>query len=207
MDSFSPQTTSQREYPSGFETVSLSTSFVQPITRTAYSIPADERGTYESLRLMACAVRGEMEPDYSGYKDEFNRRAADQAVSSSGAKTRDGVIAALFAFVRDGIRYIDHPPHQQVVQDCRRTLELGSGDCVSKSVCLSTLLATQGIESQFVAQHPSHESGFSHVYVEIVDDGLALDSICDGKDGRPIFGVGDRSKLSDEGFELSWSIF
>lgn len=156
---------------------------------------------------MAAAVRGEMEPDYSGYQDEFNRRAASQIVFSSGAKTREDQIAALFAFVRDRIRYLDHPPHMQVCQDARRTLQLKTADCVSKSILLSTLLATQGIESQFIAQRPSHESGFSHVYVEIVDSGMALDSICDGKEGRPMFGVGDRNKLPDEGFELSWSIF
>lgn len=206
MSGFSPQI-SQREYPTGSEIISPLTSSVdQPITRTAYAIQKDERGTYDSLRLMASAVRGEIEPDYSGYQDEFNYRAANQIISGSGAKTQEGLIAALFRFVRDRIVYVDHPMNMQVVQDAKRTLQLGIGDCVSKSVLLSTLLVTQGIESRFVAQHPSHESGFSHVYVELNDE-QALDSICDGKEARPFFEVGDRNKLPDEGFELSWSVF
>lgn len=180
------------------------------VSRSAYPIPGDERGTYESLRLMACAVLGEMEPDYSGYRDECNYRVAIEIVSGLGVTNwgsrQNDSIAALFNFVRDQIDYIDHPPYQQVVQDCRRTLQFRSGDCVSKSVCLSTLLGALQIETQFVAQHPAPESSFTHVYVELID-GTALDSICDGKQGRPLFQVGDRHHIPDNGFEMSWKIF
>lgn len=210
MSGFSPQL-SQREYPNESEIVSPLTP--SEITREDYVMLPAEQGTYQALRLMASCVRGECGPDFSGYQDGFNTRAANQIVSSLGAKTQDALIAALFQFVRDHIRYVDHPAFMQVVQDCKRTLQLKSGDCVSKSVCLATLLACLGIESKFVAQHPSAQQAFNHVYVEI-DGGagggaITLDSIADGKDGRPFFNVGDRQKLpdSEDSFELSWSIF
>lgn len=167
-------------------------------------------GTFQALALMASAVRGEGPPDYSGYQDEFNIRAAGDIISAYTAYT--GIsqypVAALFYFCRDQIEYLDHPFNTQQVQDCRRTLEKRSGDCVSKSVCLATLLATQGVHSRFVAQCPDGEE-YSHVYVEawLSDAWVSLDPVASGTGNRPLGGIGWRQPLSDGSFESTQEIF
>jgi len=207
MDAFFPAIKASNAPPIYPTVETVSASAPSNITRTDYVMADGEQGTYQALRLMADAVRGDCGPDYSGYLDDFNYRAANQIVSGLGIRGAHDVIAALFRFVRDQIAYVNHPMNLQVVQDCRRTLELRTGDCVSKSVCLATLLAAQGIPSRFVAQHPNHDQSFSHVYVETSEGQVALDSIADGKEGRPLFSVNQRPLLPNGGFEMPWKIF
>jgi len=174
----------------------------------AYSPLAEGvEGTFQTLDAMRAAVLGRIGPDYSGYTDPFNISAAKNICSRVTGQTPQEQIAALFNFCRDQIQYINHPWDMQVVQDCKRTLELRTGDCVSKSICLSTLLATQGITSRFRAQCPDGE-GFSHVYVEAWNGAwVALDPTADGKDGRPLFDPGQFQRLPDGGCETTFDIF
>lgn len=164
------------------------------------------QGTFQTLGAMSRAVRGQIAPDFSGHSDAYNQQAAMLIV---GGPWKSKAPQALFNFTRDQIIYANHPWNMQVIQDCRRTLQAGSGDCVSKSVCLSTLLACWGIVSRFVAQCPDGE-GFNHVYIEYENlDGqwVALDPTGDGKDARPWFDVGDFQRLPDGGFETTYEIF
>ena len=162
-------------------------------------------GTIQTLELMASTVRGGMPPDYAGIADGLVRQTATAIV---GRHRGSSPLAALFEYVRDQIKYIDHPWDQQVVQDCTRTLELRTGDCVSKSVCLATLLGALQFTSRFVAQCPNGID-FQHVYVEVWDGAqwLPLDATADGKDGRPLGGVGWFQALPDYGCEMTQSIF
>lgn len=160
-------------------------------------------GTFESLDAMRAAVLGQIPPDYSGYLDEWNIRAAEKICANVPDQNPRAQIAALFNYVAHTIKYLPHPIGQQRVQDCRRTLELGSGDCVSKSVCLATLLACLGHTSRFVAQCPDGDS-YSHVYVECqLADGifLALDPVAEDKP------IGWSQPLPDGGFETTCEIF
>lgn len=160
-------------------------------------------GTFQTLDAMAQAVRGEISPDHSGYQDLYNAQAA-------GAIARGSVSApaALLRFVRDSILYVEHPWNMQVVKDCRRTLESGSGDCVSKSVCLATLLAACDITPRFVAQATDGQN-FDHVYVQALLDGqwVSLDPTADGRDGRPLGDVGWSQTLPQGGIETTYIIF
>src|SRR5262245_21982003 len=125
-----------------------------PVTVTEVPLADGADGTFQSLDAMAAAVSGEIPPDYSGYRDQANREAAERIVSGVAGQDARGEIDACFRFVRDVLTYRNHPLNQQRVQDCQRTLQLGSGDCVSKSVCLATLLACLGYDVHFVAQCP-----------------------------------------------------
>jgi len=150
---------------------------------------------------MRDAVLGGIPPDYSGYLDPYNISAARRICAQvRGEQTPQ--IAALFDYVAHHLHYVDHPPNEQVVQDCRRTLEIGSGDCVSKSVCLATLLACLGYHPRFVAQCVDG-ADFSHVYVEVLIDGqwYALDPVASSQP------IGWTQKTLDGGFELPWPIF
>jgi hypothetical protein len=161
-------------------------------------------GTFQTLDAMRRAVLGQISPDFSGFSDAYNQQAAASIVGPF----KNNAPRALLDYCRDQIQYVNHPWDLQVVQDCRRTLESGSGDCVSKSVCLATLLAVWGIESRFVAQAPQ-DGDFSHVYVEANLDGqwVALDPTADGKDGRPFSNVGWFQRLPDGGFETAYTVF
>lgn len=169
-------------------------------TPTVEYIPLEEgsAGTYQSLEAMAQAVRGQVGPDYSGWQDPYCQRAARSICAGFKGDGPRRDLAALFDFCAHRLTYIAHPMNMQVVQDCRRTLEIGSGDCVSLSVCLATLLACRGHKSQFVAQCVDGEE-FSHVYVEC--DNLALDPIAADKP------MGWRQPLLDGGFEMPYPIF
>lgn len=189
-----------------FGAASTSVQHPAPNARAAISyepLREGDAGTRQTLEAMARAVRGQIPPDFSGYLDPTIRATALFLTYNV-----TDPIWALFRFVRDDIAYLEHPPDMQVVQDARRTISLRRGDCVSKTVCLATLLATRGYFSRFVAQDEDGQ-GFSHVYLE-VKDGLAwvaLDPVADGLFGRPLGGIGWRNDLPASGFELYQSIF
>lgn len=167
-------------------------------------LPPNYLGTFQALDAMRLAVLGAMPPDFSGYADSFNKGVADAICNGAvGLDTRpdSAQIAALFDFVSHSLAYVPHPFNQQVVQDCRRTIEIGSGDCVSKSVCLATLLACQGIRSRFVVQNDGDE--FFHVYVEALTPSgwMALDPVATDE------AQGWTQPLPDGGFQTTWEIF
>lgn len=168
-----------------------------------YPLEAGAEGTYQTLDAMAACVRGECPPDFSGYHDEYVRRKAEELVRNVPSQNSEKEVRALFEFVRDRLKYQKHPINQQRIQDCRRTLEIGSGDCVSKSVCLATLLAALGYECRFVAQNPTGEE-YTHVYVEVLDDSgewRPLDPVAEHKP------MGWTQPLFATGHETPWAIF
>lgn len=162
-----------------------------------------DAGTFQTLDAMRDAVLGRLPPDFSGWRDEFNFRVAYEICDGISGQNAQAQIAALFDWVIQNITYTPHPLNQQTVQDAKRTMELRSGDCVSLSVLLATLLACLGYTSQFIAQWPDGEEA-SHVYVEVFlpnGETLALDAVA--KD-QPI---GWRQQTLDGGFEVAWEIF
>lgn len=184
-----------------------------PAANTTYKpLAAGTQGTIQTLSAMAQAVTRGLPPEYSGYTSEENRAAAKAL--TSGAHTDDERMAALYYFARDQVSYIDHPWWAQVVQDAKRTNAFRSGDCVSKSVLLSTYLAAVNIKSRFVAQASTPE-GFDHVYVEALrgregemgSGAIALDPTADGRGGRPRGDIGWTQTLADGGFEMAYTIF
>jgi len=169
-----------------------------PPSITETPLPSGTAGTFATLEAMSQCVRGEVPPDFSGYDDPWVRQCAEQITFGSSND-----LQSVFGFVTEWIEYVPHPINAQVVQDCRRTIEIGSGDCVSMSVCVATLLASLGYQVRFVAQFPNDETQYSHVYTECFDRGrwIAIDSVA--KD-RPL---GWSQNLPDGGFETTWEIF
>lgn len=167
------------------------------------ALPDGDGATFVTLEAMKDAVLGRIAPDYSGYKDSFVCRAAHHICASTptGCSNRSQ-IAALFNFVAQQIKYEPHPLNQQTLQDARRTIEIGSGDCVSKSVLLATLLACLGRRPYFIAQWLDGEEA-SHVYVGLMLDGeeLRLDPVASDEP------MGWSQPTLDGGFELPWGIF
>lgn len=147
-------------------------------------------GTEETLAIMAAAVRGELEPDHSGFRDEYIRSCAASITSATTGHDVLGDLHALFNFVRDKIKYLRDPVDLERVQDAKRTLQLGTGDCDDKCVLLATLLASIGYLPRFTVQS-QNSIDFDHVYVEVLDDQdqagawIPLDPTADGLNGTP----------------------
>jgi transglutaminase-like putative cysteine protease len=168
-------------------------------------LPDGDGATFMTLDAMVDAVHGRIGPDYSGFRDPYIVKFANDLYDKTlGQHIRERV-ASLFNWVITNIAYEPHPINQQTLQDAKRTLELRKADCVSLSVLLATLLAAldYSLTSRFVAQWVDGEEA-SHVYVEVhMPDGewLALDAVA--KD-QP---MGWRQPTLDGGFEVAWEIF
>ena len=151
------------------------------------------QGTFQTLAVMAQAVRGEIGPDFCGYQSPYIQ----------GFAQRLGSVDACFNYVSKQIQYLAHPVDAQIVQDACRTLQFRTGDCVSKSVLLATLLASLGYHVRFVAQYYSDAQMYSHVYVEALLNGdwVQLDPVASDKP------MGWSQSLPDSGFETAYEIF
>lgn len=179
-------------------------SLLAPPTPSIETLPLADgtAGTYQTLEAMASCVRGECPPDFCGYQDEAIRKFAQHLANR--ALTSREEIKALFDFVARQIKYLAHPMDQQIVQDACRTIQFKTGDCVSLSVLLATLLAALDYPVKFIAQYPSDKTGYSHVYVLTQDESgneIRLDPVA--KDEA----MGWSQKLPDGGFETSFDIF
>lgn len=166
------------------------------------ALPDGDGATFITLDAMKDAVLGRVGPDYSGYQDSLVCRATHNICGKSPGLSTRSQIVALFNFVTHQIKYEPHPLNQQTLQDARRTIEIGSGDCVSKSVLLATLLACFGHRPYFIAQWVNGEEA-SHVYVALNLDGeeLRLDPVASDKP------MGWSQQTLDGGFEIVWEIF
>jgi len=168
-------------------------------TVTYENLPQGIRGTHRTLAVMASAVRGELPPDYCGFRSESIRQSALSMCVGLQGHDSVGEIMALFFFVRDRIRYRYDPIDTERVQDAATTLALQSGDCDDKCVLLASLLASLGHWPQFVAQSQDGRE-FDHVYVEAWCNGewLALDPTADGWHGMHLAQIDWRNPAKQE---------
>lgn len=131
----------------------------KPVWSATTRLPRGNRGTVQTLRLMAHFCR----------RDAGNqelRNVAHRIIGSIAGHDFSGEIRALYEFCRDQIRYRKDPVDVERVQDALRTLQFGSGDCDDKSVLLATLLATCGHRARFCVSGPA-PGQWTHVYVEV----------------------------------------
>lgn len=151
-------------------------------------------GTFQTLGAMAACVRGEIAPDFCGYECLKVRSLAESLIT----------IEACFDYVAHKIAYGAHPIDRQVIQDACRTIQFKTGDCVSKSVLLASLLFAAGYPCKFIAQYWDDEQCYSHVYILARDEfgnEVRLDPVASDQP------IGYSQPLPDTGFETSWEIF
>jgi hypothetical protein len=168
-------------------------------------LPDGIPGTIRTLAAMAAAVRGDVGPDYCGYRSEQIRRAAIRICMGIRGHDSQGELGALFEFVRDQVRYRADPWDTERVQDPCQTLLLESGDCDDKCVLLAALVASLGYLPRFVVQSQDRQF-FDHVYLEVERSGqwVALDPTADGQSGLELATVGWRNPT---GCEWIYQIF
>lgn len=122
-------------------------------------LPPGASGTKATLQLMSRLVnRYKRSPDV--------RESALSLISDLLQKDRRGEAAAIFAFVRDHIRYVRDIRGLETVQTPPVTLDIAAGDCDDKSTLLAAMLESIGFPTRFVAVGHSAPGSYSHVYVE-----------------------------------------
>ena len=130
-----------------------------PAFAELYTLPEGAAGTRATLRLMSRLVKAaRIEPTI--------RSTASDLVMGNLPGDYRGEAESCFLFVRDSIRYLQDTADMQVVNNPLVTLSQRSGNCVQKSVLLSSLLESIGHPCRFVALGYSKPGDFEHVFTE-----------------------------------------
>lgn len=117
----------------------------QPQARPAEYVLAD--WSYRSPAERMAFLRSVVE---DAAQDTRIRAFAVAILSAGGFVARDYETHArlLFAWVQQSIKYV--PEEGEILQDPRKTLELGFGDCDDQVILLATLFAAVGLPFRFV---------------------------------------------------------
>lgn len=132
----------------------------QPVTTTLTYLPRGQKGTVQTLRLMAHYCRRDAASSQL-------RAIAHKIIGNVSGHDFNGEIRALFSFVREQIIYRKDPMEVERVQDALRTLQFGSGDCDDKVTLLVTLMAICGHRARFCVSGKA-PGVWSHVYCEVM---------------------------------------
>jgi len=163
--------------------------------QTIFSLQPGRDGVFQTAEMMAACVRGEVGPDHNGFQSPAVAKLGREIESIFYGQSFP---QAVFNYAQFCLSYVEHPFDLQVVQDCIATAEQGSGDCVSFSVFIATLLASRKIPVCFVFQDVTGEE-YTHVYCEALINHklIALDAV--SKEA-----MGWRQPLQATGFETTW---
>lgn len=129
-------------------------------------------GTMGRLQIIADKV-------IEGSRDPVVRRVAARILTGGGGgdgrwavreKDWPNEVRAIFAFVRNNIRYTRDPPDRDFYQRARRILETRAADCDDLTIILGSLLMTVGYPLKFkiVAVRPPgtpKPDDFNHIYL------------------------------------------
>src|SRR5438874_11348942 len=118
-------------------------------TLQRFDYPDGESMTVGTLRTMAQLVRTQSE--HPRIRARARRVLADAGVASMDY---DGMLRAVFAFVRDHVRYVRDPVGAEYVTDpVELDYQIDDGDaaedCESLALYAATLLASIGMVSEF----------------------------------------------------------
>lgn len=131
----------------------------QHIPYALSALPSGDAGIATTLKAMVRLTR-------AAKTDPSLRQFAASLVQGLSQKDFPGELNAVFAFVRDRIRYLRDIRDVETLQTPQRTLEIRQGDCDDKSVLLATLLEQVGFTTRFKAVGV-RGGPLSHVYVQV----------------------------------------
>lgn len=127
-----------------------------------------EAGSLQTLAVMAEAVRRSvgMENDRRYNVDLGLRDFALEIVEGVRGHQDVELVDTLFYYTRDRIKYRKDPYGFEKIQDSRRTIASGIGDCGDKTVLLAVLASLLGYQSRFIVLSYKPPA-FQHVYIEV----------------------------------------
>lgn len=145
----------------------------------AYSSPASyevrgllpgKQGTEQTLAEMAKIVRRDsIDPGLVALSRKI--------VSGVAPHDERGEVQAVYDYVKRAIRYVQDPADTEWVQDTRRSLDFGAGDCDDKATALASLLGAIGYLCRFAVC--SYEADplaqYDHVWVQAPINGQYVD--------------------------------
>lgn len=128
------------------------------------------QGTEQTLAEMAKIVRRDS-------RDPAIVALARQIVAGVAPHDEQGEVKAVYDYVKRAIRYVQDPADTEWVQDTRRSLDFGSGDCDDKATALGSLLGAIGFNSRFtVCGYDSDPlAQYDHVWIQTMVAGRWLD--------------------------------
>lgn len=126
------------------------------------------RGIRQTVGVMRAMVQ-----DYR--TDPVIRRAAVDAIFNAPEKGELAEARAVFALVRDSIRYVRDVHEVETLQSPVVTLLSRIGDCDDQSTLLAALLESVGYPTRFVVAGYSVPGELEHVYLQALIDGAWCD--------------------------------
>jgi len=133
-------------------------------TITTGKLPPGDAGIKKTLEIMQQLSR-------AGALRREVRETAIEIVRGSGTAPHDslGELAALFAFVRDRVRFTGDIAGVETIQAPHYTLHVMAGDCDDRAVLLVALARSIGLDAKLrfrvIGANPRRPGTFSHVYV------------------------------------------
>jgi transglutaminase-like putative cysteine protease len=134
------------------------------ITATPLSYADGKRGVFQTLDLMRQFVE-------SGKRDPSIIKAARAAVYMTPEKSALHEIDAVFAVVRDGVRYVNDVYNVETLSEARKTLQGRQGDCDDQVILLCSLFEAIGYATRFVVAGYNSPDTFEHVYCQVQTTG------------------------------------
>lgn len=168
--------------------------------RAHYDIADGDRGTvFETIPWMRRLI-------LEGAKDDLVVRRTREVIEASQELHP---VESIFRFVRSLPYVVDEELSRrwgfgeetsEVLQGAPGQLALAEiglpveGDCDCRTILLGAMLASLGYETALVVVRGEGREDYSHVYLEVEVEGLGrvpLDTIMDGKGGRPLLQAGE----------------
>jgi hypothetical protein len=144
---------------------------IHSTTGPIYSVPllGGDAGTEQTI----WKLRGLID---DAWKDSYVNRTAIDIVRNAGVQPYDtwGQIRAIYNWILGSFYFVNDPVTKEAIRPTTELLELMAGDCDDINAnLLPALLGTIGYETRFVtiAADPQHPDNFSHIYVEVFQDG------------------------------------
>jgi hypothetical protein len=139
-----------------------------PLSGTLRSMPGGMRAPYFTLRQMRRLVN-----EWKTAPEILQAATNLVFTVPSGDDWREA--AALFEWVRDGVRYLRDVHGIEVLSTPGVTLQRRVGDCDDKATLLATLFEAVGLPTRFVIAG-YRGPDFEHVYLQVLIGGQWIDA-------------------------------
>jgi hypothetical protein len=150
---------------------------VVALSGTIRALAPGEAGVYQTLGVMRAMVNAHR-------TDLAMRNAATSAIFLTPERNELHEVEALFALVRDNVRYVRDVYGVETLTAPGKTLALRLGDCDDQSVLLATLLESVGYPTRFVVAAYQDAGQLEHVYLQTFAGGQWIDM--DPTERRPM---------------------
>lgn len=122
-------------------------------------IPNGDAGAIATVAAMRSLVRE--------YRRHPTIRAAALSITfTTPERDQPAEVEALFAFVRDHVRYVRDVHEIETIATPTKTLETRMGDCDDQAALLAALLESIGYPTRFVVASYNGSRRYSHVYLQ-----------------------------------------